>query len=212
MPQFGAYDLAVRPAGTAAEVLNVVFCHVVSLINATPFQVGSLQAPWTYCEEIEPLYPGVFPMKRRILLVDDELAILLTLKAVLEMNDFEVETAASAREARSKLKAGTFHMVITDMRMENESAGLEVVRAAKQAPYQPAVAMLTAFPVPGSEWRDEGMDEMLVKPMNIMNLLRQIEALLVTHEDKKQKALAAKVTPPVKATGRTATRKPAAAN
>ena len=116
-------------------------------------------------------------MKRRILLVDDELAILLTLKAVLEMNDFEVETAASAREARSKLRAGTFHMVITDMRMENESAGLEVVRAAKQAPYQPAVAMLTAFPVPGSEWRDEGMDEMLVKPMNIMNLLRQIEAL-----------------------------------
>ena len=61
-------------------------------------------------------------------------------------------------------------MVITDMRMENESAGLEVVRAAKQAPYQPAVAMLTAFPVPGSEWRDEGMDEMLVKPMNIMSL------------------------------------------
>ena len=36
-------------------------------------------------------------MKRRILLVDDELAILLTLKAVLEMNDFgKVETAASA--------------------------------------------------------------------------------------------------------------------
>src|ERR1700721_4599711 len=156
--------------------------------------------------------PGVFPMKRRILLVDDELAILVTLKAVLEMNDFEVETAASAREARSKLKAGTFHMVITDMRMENESAGLEVVRAAKQAPYQPAVAMLTAFPVPGSEWRDEGMDEMLVKPMNIMNLLRQIEALLVTHEDKKEKALASKVAPPAKAAGRTASRKPAAAN
>ena len=31
-------------------------------------------------------------MKRRILLVDDELAILLTLKAVLEINGFEVET------------------------------------------------------------------------------------------------------------------------
>ncbi len=33
-------------------------------------------------------------MKRRILLVDDELAILLTLKAILEMNGFEVETAS----------------------------------------------------------------------------------------------------------------------
>jgi DNA-binding response OmpR family regulator len=126
-----------------------------------------------------------------------------------------VETAASAREARSKLRASTFHMVITDMRMENESAGLEVVRAAKQASYQPAVAMLTAFPVPGSEWRDEGMDEMLVKPMNIMNLLRQIEALLVTHEDKKQKSAQKLSTPastPAKVTGRTAPRKPATAN
>ena len=151
-------------------------------------------------------------MKRRILLVDDELAILLTLKAVLEMNDFEVETAASAREARSKMRNSTFHMVITDMRMESESAGLEVVRAAKQVAYQPAVAMLTAFPVPGSEWRDEGMDEMLVKPMNIMSLLRQIEALLVTHEDKKQKVLTQKIGSPAPAKTRTAARKPAAAN
>jgi DNA-binding response OmpR family regulator len=153
-------------------------------------------------------------MKRRILLVDDELAILLTLKAVLEMNDFEVETASSAREARAKLRASTFHMVITDMRMENETAGMEVIRAAKQAPYQPAVAMLTAFPVPGSEWRDEGMEEggMLVKPMNIMTLLRQLEALLVTHEDKKQRALAAKTAQPIKSGTRTPTRKPATAN
>jgi DNA-binding response OmpR family regulator len=125
-------------------------------------------------------------MKRRILLVDDELAILLTLKAVLEIHGFEVETAASAREAKSKLKASTYHMVITDMRMESESAGLEVVHAAKKAAYQPAVAMLTAFPLPGSEWREEGADEMLVKPMNTQDLLRQIEALLVTHEDKKR--------------------------
>jgi DNA-binding response OmpR family regulator len=127
-------------------------------------------------------------MKRRILLVDDELAILLTLKAVLEINGFDVETAASAKEAKSKLKANIYHMVITDMRMENESSGLEVVHAAKRAPYQPAVAMLTAFPMPGSEWRDEGADEMLVKPMNTQDLLRQLEALLVTHEDKKQAA------------------------
>src|SRR5271154_6899808 len=181
-------------------------------LNGRPIQVGSDQATKTPRNRYCFCTLEFFPMKRRILLVDDELAILLTLKAVLEMNDFEVETAASAREARSKLRASTFHMVITDMRMENESAGLEVVRAAKQAPYQPAVAMLTAFPVPGSEWRDEGMDEMLVKPMNIMNLLRQLESLLVTHEDKKQKALAAKMNPPTKTAGRSHARKPATAN
>ena len=71
-------------------------------------------------------------MKRRILLVDDELAILLTLKAILEINGFEVVTAASAKEAIQKLKKNSFHMVITDMRMETDKAGYDVVRAAKK--------------------------------------------------------------------------------
>ena len=125
-------------------------------------------------------------MKRRILLVDDELAILLTLKAVLEINGFDVETAASAREAKLKLRAHEYHMVITDMRMESETAGMEVVVAAKKAASRPAIAMLTAFPLPGSEG-EEGADKLLVKPMNTSDLLRQLEALLVTHEDSKRK-------------------------
>ena len=145
------------------------------------------------------MYPNMdgspLNMKRRILLVDDEMMILLTLKQILEIHGFSVETAASAREAKSKLRSGSYHMVITDMRMENERAGLEVVRAAKMAEYQPAIAMLTAFPLPGSEWRDEGADEMLVKPMNTGELLRQIEALLVMQEDKKQQGAARSAKP-----------------
>ena len=35
-------------------------------------------------------------MRRRILLVDDDVTVLLTLKAVLELNQFEVQTANSA--------------------------------------------------------------------------------------------------------------------
>ena len=127
-------------------------------------------------------------MKRRILLVDDELAILLTLKAVLEIQGFDVTTASSAREAKMKLRQQQFHMVITDNRMESENAGLEVATAAKKAPYQPAVALLTAFPLSGDDWQGDA-DEMLVKPMNTQALLNQIEALLVSHEDKKQKAV-----------------------
>jgi DNA-binding response OmpR family regulator len=126
-------------------------------------------------------------MKRRILLVDDEVAILLTLKAVLEINGFEVETAASAREAKLKIRGNQYHMVITDMRMESASAGNEVVLAARKSAYNPAVALLTAFPLPGSEGDELDADEVLVKPMNTNDLLLQIEALLVTHEDKKRR-------------------------
>ncbi|HZU22451.1 MAG TPA: response regulator, partial [Terriglobales bacterium] len=125
-------------------------------------------------------------MKRRILLVDDEAAILLTLKAILEMNGFEVETAASANEAVQKLGRGEFHLVITDMKMESESAGYDVVSFAKQQEYDPATAILTAFPTLGSEWENRGAEKLLVKPVGTEELLRQIEVILIRHEDAKQ--------------------------
>lgn len=127
-------------------------------------------------------------MKRRILLVDDDLAILLTLKAVLEISDFEVETAASAREAKARLRNNEYHMVITDLRMESETAGQDVAAAARKAPNRPAVAILTAYPPQNEEWVTDGADKLLVKPMNTQDLLRQIEALLVSHEDHKRRA------------------------
>ncbi|HZR31791.1 MAG TPA: response regulator [Terriglobales bacterium] len=125
-------------------------------------------------------------MKRRILLVDDELPILLTLKAVLEIHGFEVVTAISAQEAEKKLRSGVYHMVITDMRMETETAGYDVIRVAKQQEYNPATAILTAYPTLGSDWETRGAQSLLVKPVGTEDLLRQIEVLLIQHEDKKQ--------------------------
>jgi DNA-binding response OmpR family regulator len=123
-------------------------------------------------------------MKRRILLVDDEVAVLLTLKAVLEISGFDVDTAASGREGKHKLRSREYHMVITDMRMENDEAGKEVIAAARTAPYHPAVALLTAFPVAEEDFQEMGADKMLVKPMHTKVLLQQIEKLLAGHEAK----------------------------
>src|SRR5437899_5676161 len=143
-------------------------------------------------------------MKRRILLVDDELAILLTLKAVLEINGFEVDAAGSAKEAVEKLHAAHYHMVITDMKMEAEESGYEVIRAARKAEYDPAVAILTAYPLLSSDWKTKGAQSMLVKPMNTDDLLRQIEALLVQHEDAKHSKAAEPVADQTRAVKRTA--------
>jgi DNA-binding response OmpR family regulator len=123
--------------------------------------------------------------KRRVLLVDDEVTVLLTLKAVLEISGFDVDTAASAREARSKIKLHEYQMVITDMRMESDAAGRDVIQAARTATYHPAVALLTAFP--DDDWADIGADKMLVKPMQTAVLIRQIEKLLDTHSAKLQR-------------------------
>jgi CheY-like chemotaxis protein len=128
-------------------------------------------------------------MKRRILLVDDDLAVLLTLKAVLELQGFEVDSANSSSEAFSRLQSGVYQMVISDLRMETEDSGLEVLRAARRQSYNPATALLTAYPPStdhGEEdgWSEEYSDSLLIKPLGIKDLLRQVEALLVTHAEK----------------------------
>jgi DNA-binding response OmpR family regulator len=70
--------------------------------------------------------------------------------------------------------------------MEHEKAGYEVIRAAKKTDYDPAVSILTAYPLLGGDWKSEGAQSMLVKPMNTDDLLRQLEVLLIQHEDQKQ--------------------------
>jgi DNA-binding response OmpR family regulator len=118
------------------------------------------------------------------LLVDDEVAVLLTMKAVLEISGFDVETATSAHEGRSKIRTREYQMVITDMRMESDAAGREVIQAARTAPYHPAVALLTAYPVEQDDWQEMGADRMLVKPMQTPVLIRQLEKLLESHAEK----------------------------
>ena len=125
--------------------------------------------------------------KRRILLVDDEITVLLTLKAVLEISGFDVDTAASAREGKSRIAKREYAMIITDMRMESDAAGVDVIRAARTASYHPAVALLTAFPMSDEDQVSAGADKMLIKPMQTRILLQQIERLLASHEAKLAK-------------------------
>ena len=139
--------------------------------------------------------------KRRVLLVDDEVTVLLTMKAVLEISGFDVDTAASAREGKMKIKQREYQMIITDMRMESDAAGRDVIQAARTAPYHPAVALLTAHPVTDDDWVDGAPDKMLVKPMQTAVLLRQLEKLLETHSAKLSRlsSAAAAPTPSAKA-------------
>jgi DNA-binding response OmpR family regulator len=129
----------------------------------------------------EALWRGT-RMRRRILLVDDEVAVLLTLKAVLEISGFDVDTAASAREGVSKLHTREYQMLITDMRMEHDVAGVEVIKAARAAAYHPVVALLTAYPVADEDWQEMGADQLLVKPMHTRMLLQQIEDMIAAHD------------------------------
>ena len=127
-------------------------------------------------------------MKPRILLVDDEAAIRIALKTILERHGFEVEVAASATEATQKLGEGQFHLIITDLRMETPGAGYEVIRAAREQQYNPAVVILTAYPVAENDWMAAGAQAMLIKGtgINSSEMVQQIERVLMSYETSIQ--------------------------
>jgi DNA-binding response OmpR family regulator len=117
-------------------------------------------------------------MAGRILLVDDELSIRLTLKAILEMNGYEVVAVASSAEAVLRLGSEQYALVITDLKMEHERAGFDVLRFAREQSYLPAVVVLTGCPDLGKDWKEQGADNLLTKPTNTPELLECIEDLL----------------------------------
>lgn len=114
----------------------------------------------------------------KVLLVDDEDAIRSMLATLLETHGFSVVTADSAAAGSAKLAAEPVDIVITDLRMESPLAGFEVVRVARERTPRPLIVVLTAFPVPSSEWKKAGADQLWVKGMNTLGLPNRLKALL----------------------------------
>ncbi len=112
-----------------------------------------------------------------VLLVDDDAEVLRALTTIFETCDFRVRTASSAAEAIRALAEHPFDLVVTDMRMETQTAGYDVLRAAKGRPNGPAVAILSAFPIPATEWRHAGADTMFLKGVSIDRMLGDLERL-----------------------------------
>ncbi|HET7208044.1 MAG TPA: response regulator [Terriglobales bacterium] len=81
-----------------------------------------------------------------ILLADDEPAILLTFKAVLEDAGFRVRAVPTLEEARESVRKGSFDAIISDFSLEREGLGLELAREAKKLSKPPAVVLYTGNP------------------------------------------------------------------
>jgi len=65
-----------------------------------------------------------------ILIVEDDVAFATMLKTFFEKRDYKVDTSFSAAEAFKKMKAGSFEVILTDVRLP-DSDGLEVLLEVK---------------------------------------------------------------------------------
>lgn len=77
--------------------------------------------------------------KQRILIVDDEKNIRLTLTHTLEIEGYEAQTAVNGEDALEQLTHATFDLMLLDLRMPGMD-GMAVLRqAARQRPDMPVI-------------------------------------------------------------------------
>ena len=88
-------------------------------------------------------------MKKRILIVDDEIDITLSLKAVLEEDQFQVDSLNDPVSALNTFKPGIYDLVILDIKMPKMN-GFQLYREIKNIDDKVKVCFLTAL----SEMRD----------------------------------------------------------
>ncbi|MBY0279770.1 sigma-54 dependent transcriptional regulator [Candidatus Binatia bacterium] len=86
-------------------------------------------------------------MQGRLLIVDDEKALVLAIKGLLSKEGYQIETAYSGEEAVKLIESGSFHVVITDLSLGGIT-GLDVLARARAVDPDVAVIMITAY---GSE-------------------------------------------------------------
>lgn len=127
--------------------------------------------------------------KLDMLVVDDEPNVCLTLKMIFEQEGFKVATAASAAEAIGVLEKGhRFDMVVTDLHMEREDAGFELVRVAKKLERPPIVIVVTGYANVSNARAalDVQVDHFAVKPVELPEFLEAVRRLAGWRTDAQQ--------------------------
>ncbi len=115
---------------------------------------------------------------RRILLVEDEESLLLTLTDRLRAEGYEVETASDGDAALARALEGSFDLVVLDVMLPRRD-GFEVCRELRARGVEIPILMLTAR----SQVVDRvvgfklGADDYVTKPFAMAELLARVEAM-----------------------------------
>jgi two-component system alkaline phosphatase synthesis response regulator PhoP len=118
-------------------------------------------------------------MSARILLIEDEPGLVLTLSDLLSAEGYEVDTATDGLKGLEKALGRRFDLIILDVMLPGKS-GFDVCRELRQKGADVAILMLTAKTqvidrVVGLKL---GADDYLTKPFDPSELLARVEARL----------------------------------
>lgn len=126
-------------------------------------------------------------MMARILLIEDEPGLVMTLQDRLVDENYEVESANDGEEGFQKAKSDDFDVIVLDLMLPKKS-GLDVCRDLRQAKVETPIIMLTAKgqvvdKVLGLKL---GANDYMQKPFEMMELLARIEVQLRKKTSEKK--------------------------
>jgi CheY-like chemotaxis protein len=112
----------------------------------------------------------------RVLVVDDDEVIRLSLCTILENHGFEVTCVGTVSEALKFISSQKYDVLLSDLHMPGAGDGLTVVSAMRHANPEAVTLLLSAFPEMSAAANAILLqtDEILVKPMKIPDLLDAI--------------------------------------
>ena len=117
--------------------------------------------------------------KKSILIVEDDKAILKSLKDILQSEGYSVDTAENGREAIQKSKEKFFNMALLDIKLPDMEGTKLLVTMHENMPKTVKI-MITGYPSLENavEALNRGADAYIIKPVKPEKLLALIEEKL----------------------------------
>jgi len=125
--------------------------------------------------------------KYRVLVVDDEAAVLLTYRLILEQQGYEVVACGTSAQALAALEKQRFDAVLCDYSLEEQHTGFEVISAARRLDSRVPAALLTGYAT--KETADEAAEQgvgVMFKPIEIEEFLATTSNMLRKNNERKQ--------------------------
>lgn len=116
----------------------------------------------------------------RLLFVDDEESIRLTLPLLLEENGFDVTTVATVADALVQISAVSFDVLLADLNIQSEGDGFLVITAMRRAQPLCKNFILTGYPGLENAIRaiQNQVDDFFTKPADVEEFVTKIKARL----------------------------------
>lgn len=145
--------------------------------SATNIELPKAENPQPEVPQAQIAKPDI--SKAKILVVDDEPNILLTLTAILQHDGYEVEGVSGGAEAIASVRQHHYDVVLTDLKMPGID-GLAVLEEVRRSAPQTVTVMMTGYASLDTavDAVQRGAYEYLLKPVEIPNLKLAVERSL----------------------------------